>query len=224
MAAMMEGEQRVLRIGGIAGFVVGVTAVVRVIAELTLVPVVPPTPEEQLMVIAQNLPITRVVEGIVLFGLSASIVLVLALYWSLRGTRPAYPLGGLVLWIVGLGFIGMNATNNLLLGPVITDLYLTGTAAERTSVLIFFQGINQVHTQLQFIGDLLLVLSFLSFGTVMLGSGDYGRPYGGVSILLALIGVASLVLLFPIVAFVLLIPFAFVFGWKVYALSRGGSR
>ena len=220
----MEKEQRVLRIGGIAGFIVGVALVGRVISELTLVPIVPPTPEEQLMVISQNLPFTRVVEGIVLFALSASVALVLAIYWSLRETSPAYPLGGLILWIVGLGFLGMNATNNLLLGPVLTDLYLTGTDAERTSVLIFFQGINQVHAQLQFIGDLFFVLSFLSFGMVMWGSGDYGRPYGGVSILLALIGVASLVLLFPIVAFLLLIPFAFVFGWKVYALSRGGSQ
>ena len=220
----MEGEKRVLRIGGIAGFFVGVALVARAIVFLSLIPTEPLTPEEQLIRIAENLPFTRVVDGIVLFALSASVALVLALYWSLRETGPTYALGGLVLWIVGIGFIGMNATNNLLLGPVIADRYMTGTAAEKTSVLIFFQGINQVHAQLQFIGDLFFVLSFLSFGTVMLGSGDYGRPYGGVSIFLALIGVASLVFLFPIVTFLLLIPFAFVFGWKAYALSRGGSQ
>lgn len=216
----MEWNQRALRLGGIAGFILGVALVVRLIPELTLVPTGPLTPEEQLMVIARNLPITRVVEGVVLFGLAASVALVLGLYWSLRESSPAYPLGGLILWIVGLGFVAMNATNNLLLGPVVIDLYLTGTEAEQTSVLVFFQAINQVHTQLQFIGDLLFILSFLSFGTVMLGSDDYGRAYGGVSILLALLGVVSLILLFPIVSFVLLIPFAFVFGWKVYALSK----
>ena len=219
---MMEGEQRVLRIGGIAGFIVGVALVASAIIELALVPIVPPTPEEQLLVIAENLPVTRVVSGILLIALSASVALVLALYWSLRETGSAYALGGLILWIVGLGFVGVNATNNLLLGPLLTDLFLTGTDAERTSVVIFFQGVNQVHVQLQFIGGLFFVLSFLFFGTVMWGSRDDGRPYGGVSIFLSLIGVALLVLLVPIGAFPL-IPFAFVFGWKVYALSRGGS-
>lgn len=216
----MEGKQRVLRMGGIAGFISGVAGVVGAIFVLTRFPTVSTTAEEQLMAISESLLFGSVANGIILFALAASVVLILAVYRSLRETGPTYALGGLVLWVAGLGFLGMNATNDLLLAPTLTSLYVTGAEAEQTSVLIFFQGINQVHTQLLFIGVLFFILSFLSFGAVMLGSSDYGRPYGGVSILLSLIGVASLALLVPIVASFLLIPFAFVFGWKVYALSR----
>lgn len=231
----MEEETRVLQIGGIAGLLAGVLFLLIFPLILVLPPPLPggdPDPDTFLGTIFPENQATFAAIGILaLVGYLLTVALFLALHRSLRKTSPTVALGGLLLYLLYIGFLVVapgELVAHLVITPQLADLYaLGGTEAGRA--VQTFHVLGLLSDQMFFAGLLFGFLSVLLFGTVMWRSGDYGRIYGGIILLLGLIGIATLQFItsepgirVPHVPHVLW----FILGWKVYALSRaaGGTE
>ena len=77
-------------------------------------------------------------------------------------------------------------------------------------------------------GLVILPTGLIALGVAMFGAPDFGKGFGGVSVVLGVLGVAAGVVLLidpgspiAIVSVLSLIVFHLVLGWKVYGLSRG---
>lgn len=156
-----------------------------------------------------------------LAALFASLALVLALYRGLKETSAEYALGGLLLYLLSLGLLVLGSTWAFFVYSRLADLYQV--AAVQTTVVDMYRVTCATVDTFGFTGGRFFFLSALALGAVMLGNRDYGRNYGGVSLVIGLVGIVLLVLL-PAPPFgsvvVLLLVFLLVFGWKTYALSR----
>ena len=76
-------------------------------------------------------------------------------------------------------------------------------------------------------GLLLLPIGVIALGVAMLGTPAFGKAFGGVSVVIGVLGVAAGVVLLidpgspiAIVSVLSLIAFHIALGWKVYSLSR----
>jgi hypothetical protein len=77
-------------------------------------------------------------------------------------------------------------------------------------------------------GLVILPTGLIALGVAMFGAPDFGKGFGGVSVVLGVLGVAAGVVLLidpgspiAIVSVLSLIVFHIALGWKVYSLSRG---
>ena len=98
---------------------------------------------------------------------------------------------------------------------------------ERTTVVLLWEATRGIMDQAGFAGAAFLAISLVSLGVAMLGSPDFGKAFGGVSVALGLAAVVDLSIVVVMgltaggfVAFFALLIFLFLFGWKVYSLSR----
>ena len=223
----MEGEKRVLRLGGIAGLLAGLLVLVGVVILGLIFPGPEPT-DELLARYAELTSILTLANVLLLIGPIVAIGLVLSLYRTLKETSPEFAWAGLLLYVLSVGFFGLRwLMGDLAFGPRIAELYVGGTDAERSTIVLIFEALVPIGNAVLTAGNLFLALAALSLGAVMVGSRDYGRRSGGVSLLLGLLGlifvalvIAGLPNLLPILVS---IAFFFVFGWKAYTLSRSGS-
>jgi len=225
----MEREQRVLRLGGLAG----ILAFMVWIVELPLFGFVDPFAPEGLT----RFPDVRAALGIstILMMTIAilSIALVLALYRALRGTDLALAIFGTVLGVTGYIVTALGDASTFFAFAPISDLDQAPAATPETqaTVVLLWQATQGLTHTFFFVGSLFMVMYFIVFGVAMLGAPAFGRRFGRMSMVLGAIGLigvaASLFVagdsgaqLMGIAAFANIV-FLPLFGWKAYSLSRG---
>jgi uncharacterized protein DUF4386 len=225
----MEEEKSVLRWGGLAGVLGGVLFILVFAVVIVFVgPDLSADPEE-LVKRFPDIRAARTVEnGLYLVVLILWVAHFLALYRALRETRRAAALFGSVLGIVGLGVLAAGALPHVATTPI-SDLYHApgATPEDQTTLVLLWQATQGIFDALLFVGLVFLPVGLIALGGAMFGTPAFGRGFGGVSVVLGVIGVAAatVVLIDPLspiaaVGVFVLIIFNLVLGWKVYSLSR----
>jgi hypothetical protein len=223
----MENEKSLLRWGGL----VGILAFIVWIVDLPLYGYADPFVPDGLM----RFPDFRValaVNTILCMTIAfLSVTFVLVLYRALRGTSQSLALLGSVLGVIGYIATAFGDASTFLAFAPISDLYhATATPEMQTTVVLLWDATRGLTNTFFFIGILFMMLGFIILGIAMLRSPSFGRRFGGISILLGLIGIVGVVasLFIPgsigmqvmgIGVFANLI-FLSLFGWKVYRLSK----
>ena len=223
----MENEKSFLRWGGLVGILVFIVWIV----DLPLYGYVDPFVPDGLM----RFPDFRValaVNTILCMTIAfLSVTFVLVLYRVLRGTSQSLALLGSLLGVIGYIATAFGDASTFLAFAPISDLYhATATPEVQTTVVLLWDATRGLTNTFFFIGILFMMLGFIILGITMLRSPSFGRRFGGISILLGLIGIVGVVvsLFIPgsigmqvmgIGVFANLI-FLSLFGWKVYRLSK----
>jgi hypothetical protein len=224
----MENEKSVLRWGGLAGMLAFIVWIV----EMPLYGFIDPFVPEGLM----RFPDVRAalwMSTILMMTIAIlSVALVLALYRALRGANLAFALFGGVLGVIGYIVTALGDASTFFAFAPISDLNQAPAAAAETQAMValLWQATQGITHTFFFVGSLFMVLCFIVLGVAMLRAPAFGRRFGGVSIVLAVIGivgvVASLfvtgetgvqVMGIAVFANIIFLP---LFGWKVYRLSR----
>ena len=224
----MENEKSFLRWGGL----VGILAFIVWIVDLPLYGYVDPFVPDGLM----RFPDFRValaVNTILCMTIALlSVTFVLVLYRVLRRTSQSLALLGSVLGVIGYIATAFGDASTFFAFAPISDLYhaAAATLEAQATVVLLWQATRGLTNTFFFIGMLFMMISFIVLGMAMLRAPVFGRRFGGVSILLGVIGVVGVVasLFIPgsigmqvmgIGVFANLI-FLSLFGWKVYRLSK----
>ncbi len=224
----MENEKSVQRWGGLAG----ILAFIVWIVELPLFGFVDPFTPEGLV----RFPDVRAALGmstILMMTIAfLSIALVLALYRALRGTNMAFALFGSVLGVIGYIATALGDASTFFAFAPISVLHQAPAATPQTqaTVVLLWQATQGITITFFFVGSLFTIMCFIVLGVAMLRAPAFGRRFGGVSIVLGMIGVVGVVAslfaagdtgmqVMGVAAFANII-FLPLFGWKVYRLSR----
>jgi hypothetical protein len=220
----MMQEKSVLRWGGLAGILGGLLFIVVFVIVGVFVGANPAEPEG-----FPDIRAARTIENsLYLAVLVLWVIHFLALYRALRGTSLAPALFGSVLGIVGLGVLAAGALPHVRTVPI-TDLYhAPGATPEDQATLVLLQQATQsIFDALLITGLFILPIGLIALGVAMLGTPAFGKGFGGVSLVLGVVGVvAACVGLvdpaspIPAVGIFALIIFHLALGWKVYSLSR----
>jgi hypothetical protein len=225
--AMVE-EKSILRWGGLAGILGGITFI---LVFGVLIAFVGPDPVSTGGEITRfpDIRTARTVEdGLYLVVLVLWVAHFLALYRALKGTSLAPALFGSILGIVGLGVFAAGALPHVATVPI-SDLYHApgATPEDRATLVLLWRATEGIFDALFGAGLLLVPLGFVSLGVAMLTVPAFGKGIGAVSVVLGVVGVvaASVLLVDPLsasafVGVLALIVFHLVVGWKLYALSR----
>ncbi|MFC1996529.1 hypothetical protein ACFLXI_02840 [Chloroflexota bacterium] len=224
----MEQEKSVLRWGGLAGML-GVFLFVLVWVVVGVF--VPPDPTDLAEWVSRfpDIRMTRVVEnGIYLVALILEVPLFLALYRALRKTSLAPALFGSVLGIVGLVVMVAGTTPHVAHAPL-SDLYHApgATPADQATLALLWQAIWGLNDSMLYVGFFVVPIGLILLGVGMFGAPAFGKGFGGVSVVLGVLGLIAAVLQMVDPAsmtgagsyFACLI-FYLVMGWKLYSLSR----
>jgi len=224
----MEEEKSVLRWGGLAGILGGI---IFILVFVIVIAFVGPDPAEAegLVMRFPDVRAARTVENsLYLVALILWVAHFLALYRALQGTSLAPALFGSVLGILGLVVLATGALPHVATAPI-SDLYHApgATLEDQATLVLLWQATQGIFNELDTVGFLLWTISFIALGVAMLGAPAFGKSFGGVSVVLGLVGVvaASVLLVDPlspiaVVGVLALIVFHLVLGWRVYSLSR----
>ncbi|MFC1923454.1 DUF4386 family protein [Chloroflexota bacterium] len=224
----MENEKSVLRWGGLAG----ILAFIVWIIEMPLYGSVDPFTPEGLMRftdVRAALGLSTILMMTIAF---LSVALALALYRALRGINLGFALFGSVLGVIGYIVTALGDAATFFAFTPTSDLYQAPgvTPETKATVVLLWQANQGITITFFFVGSLFMTLSFIVLGVAMLRAPAFGRRFGGVSIVLGVIGlvgvVASLFLpgetgvqIMGIAVFANLIYLP-LFGWKLFRLSR----
>ena len=224
----MKKEKSVLRWGGLAG----ILAFIVWIVEMPLYGFVDPFNSEGLMRFPDKIAALGMSTILCMAYAFLSVALVLALYRALRGTGLAPALFGSVLGLIGYVVTALGDASTFFAFAPLSDLYhaVAATPETQTTVVLLWQSTMGLTSTFFFVGGLFKMIGFIVLGVAMLRAPAFGRRFGGVSIVLGVIGVvgvfASLFVpgttglqLMGVSTFANLI-FLPLFGWKVYRLSR----
>ncbi len=224
----MENEKSFLRWGGLAG----ILAVIAFIVDMPIYGFIDPASSplfapEGLMRFT-DIRLALVANTILMMMVAIfSMALILALYTILRDTSRAYALFGSVLGVLGYAFIALGDASSLVSFVPLSDLYHSPTVTPdaQATVVLLWEVIQGITNTVFFVGILFLMTGFVVLGVVMLKAPAFGRRFGGVSIVLGVIGiVGAIASLFVFEAIGVMFPadliFLALFGWKVFRLSR----
>lgn len=224
---MIEQEKSVLRWGGLASILGGIFLILSMVVAVGFVPADPPTFTE-LVARFPEVQILRVAENILyLLGLVFGIPLILALFFSLRKTSLAPALFGSALSIVGLVGMIISATPHVAHSSLSEIYHTPGTTLDAQETLgLIWQATWGVMDAPLYVGFFVGMLGFTLLGVAMLGSQDFGKSLGWMSVVLGAAGLvaALLQLIDPAsdiggLSFIAYIIFYFVLGIKIYRLS-----
>jgi hypothetical protein len=224
----MEEEQSVLRWGGLAGILGGIIFILVFVIVIAFVGADPAQPEGEVMRFPDIRAARTLEDSLYLVVLILWVAHFLALYRALRGTSLAPALFGSVLAIVGLGVLAAGALPHVA-SASISDLYHApgATPEDRATLVLMWQATEGIFDALFGVGLFLVPIGLIALGVAMLGAAAFGKGFGGVSVVLGVVGMvaASVLLVDPIspsafVGVLSLIVFHLVVGWKVYSLSR----
>jgi Domain of unknown function (DUF4386) len=172
--------------------------------------------------------VVRTVEnGLYLAVLVLWVPLALALFHSLRRTRPASALFGSALNIIGLAVLAAGAIPHVVTSRL-SDLYhADGTTPDEQAALVLLWQANQaMFDALLLVGLLVMPVGVILLGLAMRGDPAFGKAAGNVSVALGVGGLAAatVMLIDPLSAVAALgvfalIGFHLVAGWKTYRLS-----
>lgn len=234
----MAEEKNLLRLGGLGGLLAGALSIVAIVVLVAFLLPLPETSEELIrsfpgkraaFIAANSLFLATVILGVTLF---------LALYRALRGRSLASALVGAVLGILGLVVLAIAALPASTTVPLSDIYHASGaTAEEQATVVLLHQAIQGVFTMLNIVGWVLVSLGLVALGVAMLGTPGFGRGFGGVSVVLGLVGLGGVVwgvvglavpalslgdpgTLAVVVPPIVDLVFLFLLGGKVYSLSR----
>ena len=156
----------------------------------------------------------------------------LALYRALRETSLAPALFGSVLGILGLVVLAADSLHHIWQTPI-SDLYHApgATPEAQATLVLLWQATHGIFNALLVTGLLFLPIGVIALGVAMFKAPAFGKGFGGLSVVLGVVGVvaASVLLLVDprslvaIAGVFALIVFHLVLGWKVYRLSRAPS-
>src|SRR5215213_6042602 len=224
-------EKSVLRWGGLAGMVGGILLVAVFAIVIVFVRADPAEPEGLVMRFP-DVRTAHIVEEILYRGVLALWAIhFLALYRALRArTRSLAPaLFGSALGLMGLVVLAAVAMPQVARTPI-SDLYhAPGATPEDQATLVLLWQTTQGMIDALFVpGLLLLPIGLLMLGVAMLRTPAFGKAFGGVSVVIGVLGVAAgvVVVIDPsspiaIVSVLSLMVFHIALGWKVYSLSKG---
>jgi hypothetical protein len=223
-------EKSVLRWGGLAGILGGILfIVVWAIVGFGPVGLEPVEPAEEVMRFPE-IRTARIVEnGLYLTVLVLWVIHFLALYRALRGTSLAPALFGSALGILGLVMLVAGALPHVATDPISDFYHAPGaTAGDQATLDFLWQATMGIIEMLLVTGLVILPTGLIALGVAMFGAPAFGKAFGGVSVVLGVLGGAAgvVVLIGPgsLIAGVgvfALIIFHLVLGWKVYSLSKG---
>jgi hypothetical protein len=224
-------EQSVLRWGGLAGILGGILLVAVFAIVIVFVGADPAEPEGLVMRFP-DVRAAHIVEEVLYLGVLALwAVHFLALYRALRGTSLAPALFGSVLGIMGLVVLAAGALPQVARTPI-SDLYHAPGASpeDQATLVLLWQATQGWIDAFLVTGLLLLPIGLLTLGVAMLRTPAFGKAFGGVSVVLGVLGVAAAVVvvidpgsIIAVVGILALIVFHIALGWKVYSLSKGPS-
>ena len=110
-----------------------------------------------------------------------------------------------------------------------SDPALTGASPEdQATLVLLWQATQGMVDAFVVTGFLLLPIALIALGVAMLGTPAFGKAFGGVSVVLGVLGVAAAVALvidpgspIAVVVMLALVVFHIALGWKDYSLSKG---
>ena len=227
MSAIDE-EISVLRWGGLAGILGGIVFIVVFVVVIAFVGPEPAEPEGEVMRFPDIGAARTVEDSLYLVVLILWVAHFLALYRALRETSLAPALFGSVLGIMGLGVLAAGALPHVATAPISNLYHAPGaTPQDQATLVLLWQATQGIFDALFGVGLLLVPIGFVALGVAMLGAPAFGRGFGGVSVVVGVVGVvaASILLVDPLspsafIGVLALIVFHLVVGWKVYSLSR----
>ena len=224
----MDEDQSVLRWGGLAGILGGIIFILVFVVVIVFVGPDPAEPEGEVMRFPDIRAARTVEDSLYLVVLILWIAHFLALYHALRGRSLAPALFGSVVGIVGLGVLAAGALPHVATAPI-SDLYHApgATPEDQATLVLICQATEGIFDALFGVGLLFVPIGFVALGIAMLGTPAFGKGFGGLSVVLGMVGVvaASVLLVDPLspsafVGVLALIVFHLILGWKVYSLSR----
>jgi hypothetical protein len=194
---VIDEEKSVLRWGGLAGILGGIIFILVFIIVIAFVGPDPAEPERRVMRFPDIRAARTVEDSLYLVVLILWVTHFLALYRALRGTSLAPALFGSVLGIVGLGVLAAGALPHVATAPI-SDLYHASgaTTEDRAALVLMWQATEGIFDALFGVGLLLVPIGFVALGVAMLEVPAFGKGFGGVSVVLGVVGgVAASVLL-----------------------------
>jgi len=224
----IEQEKSVLRWGGLAGMLGGILFILVLVVVTVFVP---PDPADLAgwPVRFPDIRAARIVEnGIYLVALILEVPLFLALYQALRKTSLAPALFGSALGILGLVAMVVSTTPHVAHAPL-SDLYHApgATPEDQATLALLWQATWGIFNAMLYVGFFVLPIGLILLGLAMLGAPAFGKGFGGVSVVLGVIGLVAAVLqmvdpasMIGAATYFACLIFYLVLGWKVYSLSR----
>jgi hypothetical protein len=155
------------------------------------------------------------------------------LYRALRGNNIGFALFGSVLGVTGYIVTALGDASTYFAFAPISNLNQAPAATPETqaTTALLWQSTQGITNTFFFVGSLFMVMCFIILGVAMLSAPAFGRRFGGVSLVLGLIGVVAVVASLFVsgeigmqvmgIAVFSNIIFLPLFGWKAYSLSRG---
>jgi len=223
----MEQEKSVLRWGGLAGMLGGILFILVFVIVGVFVPPDPADLEGWVMRFP-DVRAARIVENsLYLAVLILGVPLFLALYRALRRTSLAPALFGSVLGILGLVVLVAGALPHIATAPI-SDLYHApgATPEDQATLALLWQATQGIFDATLAAGAIVLQLGLIALGVAMLGAPAFGKGFGGVSVVLGVVGLvaAAFNMVDPSMigagSFFAHLVFLLVLGWKVYSLSK----
>jgi uncharacterized protein DUF4386 len=165
--------------------------------------------------------------GLYLAVLVLWVPLALALFHSLRRTRPASALFGSALNIVGLAVLAAGAIPHVVTSRL-SDLYHAGGATpdEQATLVLLWQANQGMFDALLLVGLLVIPVGVILLGLAMRRDPVFGKVTGNVSVAFGVVGLAAatVMLIDPLSAVAALGVFALIgfhlfAGWKTYRIS-----
>jgi len=220
-------DKSLLRLGGLAGILAGISFILTIVILLGFVPTAPTTTVGPVM----RWPDVRLAitagDAIYLVGDMLWIAFFVALYRALRGTSLAPALFGGALGLVGVIVQLVGGLPPVVFGRI-SDLYhASGTSpVDQATLGLLWQAAQSSFNETDTVAFILWNVGFILLGIAMLKAPAFGKVFGAVGLLLGLAGVTGISLFaidsvsfapFGILAFII---FPILFGWKVYTLSR----
>ncbi len=226
----MDDEKSVLRWGGLAGMLGGILSITTFVVVLAgPVGIEDPADLAGWVTRFPDIRAARTVEnGLMLVALVLGVALFLALYRALRGTSLAPALFGSVLGIVGLTVFMAAGLPHVAHAPL-SDLYLApgATPVDQATLALLWQAIWGIFDAMLYVAFFVVTIGIIALGVAMLGTPAFGKGFGGLSVVLGLVGLAAAALqivdpssMIGAGSFFAIVIFYLVLGWKVYSLSR----
>ena len=224
----MEQERSVLRWGGLAGML---GFILLVLVWVVVGVFVPPDPTDLAGWVTRfpDIRAARIVEnGIYLVALILEVPLFLALYRALRKTSLAPALFGSVLGILGLTVMVVGTTPHVAHAPLADLYYAPGaTPADQATLALLWQATWGIFDAMLYVGFFVVPVGLIVLGVAMLGAPAFGKGFGGVSVVLGVVGLVAAVLqmvdpssMIGAGSYFACLIFYLVMGWKVYSLSK----
>ncbi|MAG13145.1 MAG: hypothetical protein CMN78_00965 [Spirochaetales bacterium] len=229
----MEQEKSVLRWGGLAGLLGGILHILTFVVVLAgPVGMEEPVDLKEWVIRFPDIRAARIAEnGIYLVALILGIALIIALYRALRRTSLAPALFGSVLSILGLVVLVAGALPHVATAPL-SDLYHVpgATQVEQATLALLWQATWGIFDALLAVGFFVVPTGFIALGIAMLKAPAFGKGFGGVSVVLGVIGLVAATYniidpssIIGVATFFAILVFHFLLGWKLYNLSRGSK-